>query len=184
MHAVAATAPAGSSSESGSVLLSTSAPRWKSRSTSSAQKRSASCSGAASSVVTTANVVRRSCMSRSTALRPLDEPVVHRLEVQEELGDVFEELAAEDAIGHLVEGRLATLSTRDPALAADAVRQREPPQQPAAEEVGHARRRFEEIDGVSRRRRVDHDEVVLARSSGSRTGAPSRCSRGSARSAR
>ena len=32
------------------------------------------------------------------------EPVVHRLEAEEELGDVLEELAAEDAIGELVEG--------------------------------------------------------------------------------
>ena len=71
---------------------------------STAQKFSASYSGAASSVVTTANVVRRSCSSRSTALRALDEAVVHRLEVQEELGDVLEELAAEHAIGDLVEG--------------------------------------------------------------------------------
>ena len=48
------------------------------------------------------------------------------------------------------------------ALAADAVRQREPAQQPAAEEVGHARRRVEEVDRVPGRRRVDDDEVVLA----------------------
>ena len=33
-----------------------------------------------------------------------DEAGVHRLEVQEELGDVLEELTAEDAVGHLVEG--------------------------------------------------------------------------------
>ena len=105
MHAVAAAARRRDrGSESGSVLFSTSAPRWKSRSTSVAQNRSASCSGAASSVVTTTNVVRLSCSSRSTALRARDEAVVHRLEVQEELGDVLEELAAEDAVGHLVEG--------------------------------------------------------------------------------
>ena len=37
-------------------------------------------------------------------LRPLDEAVVHRLEVEEELGDVLEELAPEHAVGDLVEG--------------------------------------------------------------------------------
>ena len=36
-------------------------------------------------------------------LGALDEPCVHRLEVQEELGDVLEELTPEDAVGHLVE---------------------------------------------------------------------------------
>ena len=39
---------------------------------------------------------------------------------------------------------------------------REPAQQAAAEEVGHARRRVEEVDRVPGRRRVDDDEVVLA----------------------
>ena len=73
-------------------------------------------------MVTTANVVRRSCSSRSTALRALDEPVVHRLEVEEELGDVLEELAAEDAIGHLVEGPARDVDHARAALAADAVR--------------------------------------------------------------
>ena len=113
-------------------------------------------------MVTTANVVRRSCSSRSTALARVDEAVVHRLEVQEELGDVLEELAAEDAVGHLVEGPARHVEHARAALAADAVRQREPAQQPAAEEVGHARRRVEEVDRVPRRRRVDDDEVVLA----------------------
>ena len=37
-------------------------------------------------------------------LGPLDEPGVHRLEVEEELGDVLQELAAEDPVGELVEG--------------------------------------------------------------------------------
>ena len=37
-------------------------------------------------------------------LGPLDEARVHRLEEDEELGDVLEELRAEDAIGHGVEG--------------------------------------------------------------------------------
>ena len=41
---------------------------------SSSQKNSASCSGAASSVVTTANVVRRSCRSRSTAFARSTNP--------------------------------------------------------------------------------------------------------------
>ena len=37
-------------------------------------------------------------------LGPLDEPVVHGLEEDEELGDVGQELGAEDPVGHLVEG--------------------------------------------------------------------------------
>ena len=35
---------------------------------------------------------------------PLDEAGVHRLEQDEELGDVGQELRAEDPVGHLVEG--------------------------------------------------------------------------------
>ena len=35
---------------------------------------------------------------------PARRILLHRLEVQEELGDVLQELAAEDAVGHLVEG--------------------------------------------------------------------------------
>ena len=46
------------------------------------------------------------------------------------------------------------------AAAADAVRHGEPAQEPAAEEVGHALRRVEEVDGVARRGRVDDDQVV------------------------
>ena len=67
-------------------------------------KNSASCNGDGSSVLTTTNVVRLSASRRCTARRPLDEAVVHRLEQDEELGDVLQELRAEDAIGQLVEG--------------------------------------------------------------------------------
>ena len=116
------------------------------------QKNSASCSGADSSVVTTANVVRRSCSSRSTAFARSTKPVVHRLEVQEELGDVLEELAAEQAIGHLVEGPARDVDHARAALAADPVRHREPAQQPAAEELGHPLRRVEEVERVPGRR--------------------------------
>ena len=51
----------------GSVLFSTNAPRWYFRRTSSSQNRSPSRRGASSSVVTTANVVRLSWRSCSTA---------------------------------------------------------------------------------------------------------------------
>ena len=54
----------------------------------------------------------------------LDEPVVHRLEVEEELGDVLEELAAEHAVGHLVEGPARDVEHARAAPAADAVRHR------------------------------------------------------------
>ena len=63
----AATAPSGPKVAPGSILFSTSAPRWKSRFTSSSQNCSPSRSGASSSVVTTTNVVRLSCRSASTA---------------------------------------------------------------------------------------------------------------------
>ncbi len=88
-------------------------------------------------------------------LRALDEPAVHGLEVQEELGDVLEELAPEDAVGHLVEGPAGDVDHAPTAPTADAVRHREPAQQPPAEELGHARRRVEEVDGVPGGRRVD-----------------------------
>ena len=67
-------------------------------------KNSASRSGVASRVVTTTNVVRRSWSRRLTASARSTKPVVHGLEEQEELGDVLQELRAEDAVGHLVEG--------------------------------------------------------------------------------
>ena len=123
-----------------------------------------------------APVVRAARVDR---VGPLDEAVVHRLEQDEELGDVLEELRAEDAVGH--RGRRA--STAAVMHAATAVRHGEPAQQPAAEEVGHALRRLEEVDGVPGRRRVDDDQVVACPTRGSRTAAPSRCSRGSARTA-
>ena len=67
-------------------------------------KNSASRTGADSSVDTTTNVVRWSVERAGDGLGPLDEAVVHRLEQEEELGDVLEELRAEDAVGHRVEG--------------------------------------------------------------------------------
>ena len=67
-------------------------------------KNSASRTGAASSVDTTTKVVRLSARVRVTASARSTKPVAHRLEEEEELGDVLEELRAEDAIGHRVEG--------------------------------------------------------------------------------
>jgi hypothetical protein len=101
-----------SSRYAGRTLFSTSAPRWSRRSASARMKKSASWAGLASSVLTTTNVVRRSSRTRSTGPRPLDEAVVHRLEEDEELGDVLEERGAEDAVGHLVEGPEAAFTTR------------------------------------------------------------------------
>ena len=51
---------------------------------------------------------------------------------------------------------------RAPRFAADAVRRGQPAQQPATEELGHPRRRVEEVERVPGRRRVDDDQVVLA----------------------
>ena len=129
---------------------------------SSRQKNSASRSGAPSRVVTTLNVVRRSWRSRSTDLGPDDEPVVHALEVQEELGDVLEELAAEHPVRDLVEGPAGEVDDPGAAPAAEPVRHGEPAQQPPAEELGHPARRFEEVDGVAGGWRVDDDQVVAA----------------------
>ena len=93
-------------------MLSTSAPRWKSR----VDERRAEALG----------LVQRRRLERGhdrerralvvqqalDRLGPRDEAVVHRLEVQEELGDVLEELAAEDAVGHLVEGPARDVDAR------------------------------------------------------------------------
>jgi hypothetical protein len=92
----------------------------------------------------------------------LHEARVHRLEVHEELGDVLEELAPEYPVGHLVEGTARDVQHPRATASADAVRHGQPPQQPATEEVAHARGRLEEVDRVSRRGRVDDDQVVLA----------------------
>ena len=64
---------------------------------------------------------------------------------------------AEHPIGDLVEGLRRHREQPRP------VRHGEPAQQPAAEELDHARRGVEHGQGVARRRRVDDDEVVLAR---------------------
>ena len=88
-------------------------------------------------------------------LGPLDEAVVHGLEGEEELGDVLEELRAEDAVCDLVEGPGREVDE------ARAGRGRQPAQEAAAEEVGHVLGRLEEIDGVPRGRRVHHDQVVV-----------------------
>ena len=89
-------------------------------------------------------------------LGSVDEAVVHRLEEQEELSDVLEELGAEDAIGDRVEG------LRRHREHAAAGRDREPTEQAAREEVGHALGCLEEVDGVPGGRRVDDDQVVGA----------------------
>ena len=130
--------PSGSSRLSGSVLLSTSAPRWKPRSRSTAQKFSASYSGAASSVVTTANVVRRSCSSRSTACARSTNPSYIDWKLRKNSAMSSRNLLPEHAVGELVEGPAREVDHAHAALAADAVREREPAQQPAAEELRHA----------------------------------------------
>ena len=90
-------------------------------------------------------------------LGPLDEAVVHGLEQDEELGDVAQELRAEDAVGHQVEGLGRGVVEPRP------VRRDQPAQQAAGEEVGHALGRLEEVDGVAGGRRVHDDQVVAAR---------------------
>ena len=93
-------------------------------------------------------------------LGPLHETVVHRLEVQEELGDVLQELAPQDPVGDLVEGPARHVDDTSASLAAHPVGHRQPPQETTPEELGHPRRRLEEVEGVPGRRRVDDDEVV------------------------
>ena len=102
------------------------------------------------------NVVRRSDKQARHRLGPLDEAAVHRLEQDEELGDVRQELRPEDPVGHLVEGPRRHVHEARP------VRHDQPAQQARGEEVRHALRRIEEVERVARRRRVDDDEVVLA----------------------
>ena len=89
-------------------------------------------------------------------LGTLDEAVVHRLEQDEELGDVGQELRAQDPVGHLVEG--ARRHVDQPRAVGDD----QPAQQARREEVGHALRRIEEVERVACRRGVDDDQVVGA----------------------
>ena len=79
-------------------------------------------------------------------LGPLDEPGVHRLEQDEELRDVGQELGAEDPVGHLVEGLGGHVHQ------ARAVGHDQPAQQARREEVGHALRGVEEVERVAGRR--------------------------------
>ena len=144
---------------SGSTLLSTSAPRWKSRVVERLAEELGLAHRRASSVVTTSERRAPVVQQPLDGLGPLDEPVVHRLEEQEELGDVLQELRCRGC--GRPPGRRAWIATLSTARrgAADAVRQREP-QQAADEEVGHPLGRLEEVDGVPGRRRVDDDQVV------------------------
>ena len=89
-------------------------------------------------------------------LGPLDEAGVHRLEEDEELGDVLQELGAEDAVGDLVEGPGGHVDQ------ARSIGDDQPSQEPGREEVGHALGGVEEVESVAGRRRVDDDEVVVA----------------------
>src|SRR6185503_6068253 len=76
--------------------------------------------------------------------------------------DLFEKGAADQAVGNLVEGLARHVDHTRRTTAAGAVRQREPAQEATTEELTHAARRVEEVDGVPARRRVDDDEVVCA----------------------
>ncbi len=87
---------------------------------------------------------------------PLHEARPHALEEREELGDVGQELAAEDAVGHQVEGLAGRAHQAVPGRGGQQL------EEPAGEEVGHARRRLEKVEGVARRRGVDDDQVVAA----------------------
>ena len=89
-------------------------------------------------------------------LRPVHESLVHGLEEDEELRDVGQELGPEDPVRHGVE-RLGRRVHQTRPVGGD-----EPAQQAGREEVGQALRRIEEVQGVAGRRRVDHDQVVLA----------------------
>ena len=88
---------------------------------------------------------------------PLDEAVVHRLEEHEELGDVLQELRAEDAVGDRVE-RLGGEAHQPRPVRGD-----QPAQQSRREEVRHPVRGVEEVDRVAGGGRVHHDQVVAAR---------------------
>ncbi len=87
-------------------------------------------------------------------LGPFDEALVHRLEKQEELGDVRKKLRAENPVSHLVERTGCQVHEPIPVWGG------EHPQEATREELGHALRGFEEVDGVSAGGRVEDDEVV------------------------
>ena len=131
------------------------APRFSWRFVSSAEKNSASRHGC--------RLQGRHDHERGAAVREqardglgsLDETVVHRLEQDEELRDVRQELRSQDPVGHLVEGSRREVDQPRP------VGHDQPAQQARREEVGHALRRIEKVERVARRRRVDDDQVVL-----------------------
>ena len=89
-------------------------------------------------------------------LGALHEPGVHGLEEDEELGDVREELRAQDAVGNLVEGPGGGVHESRP------IRDDEPAQEARGEELGHPFRGVEEVERIAGGRRVDDDEVVVA----------------------
>ena len=147
------------SSSSGSTLFRTSAPTWYFRSSSSSTGSNSASRGGRDlerrddqeGGLGTAEQLGRRRRARSTNPSYID------LEQDEELGDVLQELRAQDAVGHRVEG------LRREADHPGAVRRDEPAQQAGGEEVRHALGRVEEVEGVAGRRGVHDDQVVAAR---------------------
>ena len=133
-------------------------PEVVARADSSSRARyAASWAGAASSVDTTTNVVRGSPSRASTSRARATKPFSIAWKRMKNSAMSCRKSRPEHAVGDLVERLRGHVEQARP------VRHGEPAQQPAAEELDHPRRGVEHVEGVARRRRVDDDEVVLAR---------------------
>ena len=95
---------------------------------------------------------------RADALGALGEAVDQPAERAEEHRQVLEQVDA----GHALEQREHDAGPAPDDLAADPGRAEEHPDRAALEEAGEAAGRVEEVERVARRRRVEHEQVVVA----------------------
>ena len=120
------------------------------------RKKSASCTGAASSVVTTTNVVRLSCSTRDTASARSTKPgaIVSNSRKNSEMSER----------NWLPMMRSATMKNGFVVMFEHPAPGRggEQSEEAAREEIRHPLRRPQEVEGVAGRWRVDDDEVVDA----------------------
>ncbi len=96
---------------------------------------------------------------RVHALRPLLEPIVHPLEGQEELGEVPQELQAQEAVDQTEGHGPGSGGDLEGQAAGHEVRPEEVPQDARVEEAHQAVRGVQEVEGVAGGRSIEHDEV-------------------------
>ena len=113
--------------------------------------------GRAAGEVTIRNVVAGSVEQRADAPRALGEAVDHPAERAEEHRQVLQQVDAGDALEHREHdaGAAAEISRRSRGPQED-------PDRAALEEAREPAGRVEEVERVARRRRVEHEQVVVA----------------------